>query len=250
MEEHPKSDENQKVMSRPKLPRKRFYTLLGVVVAFIVLFFIPGFRSFAISFFRIVQNPDELQETIRHKGPWAPFLFIFIQTLQVVIAPIPGNVTTMAGGLLFGPVLGFLYGSIGLILGSSSAFFIARFYGTPFVIKFAGKENYEKYSRYLTKKSQLALFLLFLLPFFPDDMLCILAGISSLSYGTFLLFVIFARLPGVYVSVFIGNGTLKLPVWAWIIIGVFSLALVYVSARYGDKIQDAFLSKMKKKFKR
>ncbi len=239
--------ENQ---SKPNLPKKRFYILLMIIVMLASLFLVPQVRSFTGRFIKAMSNPDQLQDYIRREGKWAPFIFIFIQTMQVIIAPIPGNVTTLAGGLMFGSTLGFIYGSIGLIIGSTTAFYLARFYGKPFVIKIAGADNYEKYSKYFTKKSRLVLFLLFLFPFFPDDMLCFLAGISTLTFGTFILFVILARLPGVYVSVFIGSGSLNLPVWSWILIAAISLSLIYFSARYGDKIEDAILTKIKKVFKK
>jgi len=53
----------------------------------------------------------------------APVIFIGLQALQVVVvvAPIPGEVTGILGGYLFGEWLGFLYSTIGLTLGSVAA---------------------------------------------------------------------------------------------------------------------------------
>lgn len=248
MAQDPKRNENDRKKDRPKLGA-RFYVLLAILLVIIALLFLPGVRSFIKSFIHIMKDPDEFQEAVRREGKWAPLVFILIQIVQVIIAPIPGNVTTLAGGLLFGSGLGFLYGSIGLVIGSSFAFGLTRFYGKPFIIKFSGEENYNKYSTLFTKKGRILLFIIFLMPFFPDDMLCLLAGVSSMTYINFLLFVIFARLPGVLVSVYIGSGSLNLPVWAWIVLGIVTAILIYVSARYGDKIEHVLLTKLKKRFK-
>lgn len=243
-----KSNGDQVKTGRKK-PRARFYILLGILLVLITLLLIPEVRSFLTQFIQIMKDPDEFQETVRREGKWAPFVFILIQTVQVIIAPIPGNVTTLAGGLLFGPVLGFIYGSIGLVLGSSLTFGIARYYGKPLIIKLAGEEKYNKYSTLFTKKGRILLFFIFLMPFFPDDMLCLIAGVSSMTYINFLLFVLFGRLPGVLVSVYIGSGSLSMPIPAWIALFVLTAAMIYLSAQYGDRIEDALLSKIKRIFK-
>jgi uncharacterized membrane protein YdjX (TVP38/TMEM64 family) len=225
----------------------RFYILICILVLFIgLLFIIPDVRAFIERLWHVMKNPDDLQQYIREEGKWAPLVFIFVQILQVIIAPIPGNVTTLVGGLLFGYTLGFIYGATGLIIGSSLAFGLARYYGKPVIIRFAGMERYEKYSRLFTKKGRVLLFMLFLMPFFPDDILCLIAGVSSMTYWNFLLFVIFGRLPGVFVTVFIGSGSLKLPVFAWVLLGLGTGVVLYFSARYGEKIEDFLLTKLKK----
>ena len=90
----------------------RFYILLGILVLFIgLLFIIPDVRAFIERLWHVMKNPDDLQQYIREEGKWAPLVFIFVQILQVIIAPIPGNVTTLVGGLLFGYTLGFIYGT-------------------------------------------------------------------------------------------------------------------------------------------
>jgi hypothetical protein len=70
--------------------------------------------------------------------------------------------------------------------------------------------------------------------------------VAFMTYWNFLLFVIFGRLPGVFVTVFIGSGSLKLPVFAWVLLGLGTGVVLYFSARYGEKIEDFLLTKLKK----
>ena len=72
---------------------------------------------------RLYVDKRFLKHTLREWGVVAPVIFIGLQALQVVVvvAPIPGEVTGILGGYLFGEWLGFLHSTIGLTLGSVAA---------------------------------------------------------------------------------------------------------------------------------
>ena len=69
---------------------------------------------------------------MRDAGPVAPLLFILIYALATVLF-LPGSVLTLAGGALFGPVLGTLYNLTGATLGATLAFLIARYLAADWV---------------------------------------------------------------------------------------------------------------------
>src|SRR6266436_1551977 len=70
---------------------------------------------------RLYVDKRFLKHTLREWGILAPVIFIALQALQVIIAPIPGEVTGILGGYLFGQWIGLLYSTIGLTLGSVAA---------------------------------------------------------------------------------------------------------------------------------
>jgi len=55
-----------------------------------------------------------LGEQLQEWGVLGPVFFIALQTLQVILSPIPGEATGFLGGYLFGERLGFVYSTIGL----------------------------------------------------------------------------------------------------------------------------------------
>jgi uncharacterized membrane protein YdjX (TVP38/TMEM64 family) len=124
---------------------------------------------------------------IESLGIWGLVGFIALQILQVVAAPIPGEVTGFVGGYLFGPVMGIVWSTIGLTIGSYIAFALSRYFGRPFVEKFVDKETIAKFDYLLHHKGIFLIFLLFLIPGTPKDFLCYILGLGHLTTLQFLL---------------------------------------------------------------
>ena len=135
---------------------------------------------------------------IRQSSFWGSLLFIVIQIAQVVIAVIPGSfMTCLAGVVFFGPWYGFLYSAVGIIIGSCINFYLARRYGEKFIRLFVSDETYEKTKKkFLTGKNFDVVFTAaILLPCAPDDVLCMLAGLTDMSWRKFLTILFLGR-PG------------------------------------------------------
>ncbi|MFB3926552.1 MAG: TVP38/TMEM64 family protein [Syntrophales bacterium] len=128
--------------------------------------------------------------------PYDVIVFIAMQVLQVVFAPIPGEATGLIGGYLYGPFFGTVYSTIGLTAGSWLAFVLGRFFGLPFVERAVKPEILQKYDYLLEHKGALVSFVLFLIPGFPKDYLCYILGLSHLRVWTFLAISATGRLFG------------------------------------------------------
>ena len=102
--------------------------LLMLIIAGIFIFFHFNLYSFFVSRKKVVHFVNSF-------GPLSVVIFIGLQILQVIVAPIPGEVNGFIGGYLYGPVLGTFYSTIGLTIGSWLAFLLARWLGLPFVEK-------------------------------------------------------------------------------------------------------------------
>jgi uncharacterized membrane protein YdjX (TVP38/TMEM64 family) len=189
----------------------------------------------------IFQSPEALQSYIDSFDAKAPIIFMTIQLIQVIISPIPGNITTLAGGALFGFWPSFFYSSFSVILGSICAFVIARYFGRPFVVGFIGDKATDKYLTVLSAKGKVMLAAMFLMPFFPDDIICFVAGISGVSLLFFTVTVIATRPWGLLFSALIGSGVLTLTIGWWIAIVSISLLLFYISFHYADRIESFFI---------
>jgi len=178
-------------------------------------------------------SQEAMKKYILSFGALAPLMFVLIQALQVILAPIPGNITGMAGGVMFGTFPGFLLSAAGLIIGSVLAYILAKFYGRKLVYKIAKKEDILKYENKITgDRGLFILFGLFLLPFFPDDALCFIAGLAGIDIRIFLAMVLLGRIPGMYIASAIGNAAISGIDIKTIIICIIYFALIAVAYRY------------------
>jgi uncharacterized membrane protein YdjX (TVP38/TMEM64 family) len=161
-----------------------------VILKFSLFLAVIALSSGAIYHFgihRLATDSKQLIGFIRSFGAASVPVFILIQILQVLFAPIPGEVTGFAGGYIYGGPSGMVYSTIGLTIGSVLAFLISRRFGRPFVAKFAGHETLDKYDFLMEHKGIGISFLLFLIPGFPKDILCYILGTSKMPFRSFLL---------------------------------------------------------------
>ncbi len=204
---------------------------------------------------------EQVQDFVSSTGAIAPLVFIFISFLQVTFVPIPGMVTILAGNYLFGPWLSFLYSYIGMMIGSVVGFLLGRLLGRPYINWVAGgKEHADEWIKKLKGREVVFLFFAFLLPLFPDDLLCSIAGILPIRFGVFMIMQIITRFTSIGTSLlFMSGEVIPFHGWGLWVIGaliVLSLVAFVLSVKYADKINDIFNnvidkinSKVKKKIK-
>ena len=149
-------------------------------------------------------NRQEIIELIRGATVLGPLVYVLIYVLSTVIAPIPTPAIAVAGGYVFG-TWGMLWSLIGAVLGFYAVFLIARKLGKPFVEKIIKKEAMEKFNNFLGKGNGMLVFMLFLLPIFPDGVLGYLTGLTKIPIKTLMWMAVLGRLPGLVVSNYIGS---------------------------------------------
>ncbi len=197
----------------------------------------------------VFQDKDNFEAFLERSGNWMVALFILLQFLQVVVLPIPSTVTVVAGSALFGPLLGSIYSLIGIMLGSLVAFLIGRYAGYRVAVWMVGKETLDKWLKKIKGKDKLLLTAMFLLPVFPDDVLCIVAGISSMSLIYFLIVIFVSRVLAIFTTSY-SITLIPLNKWWGILTWAILLALVLVLFVFLYKKSDAILGWFEKKFHR
>lgn len=175
--------------------------LLGVVLVLGLLIFYFGedFWSLIVRFFYFLSDREKTSAYIEGFGPGAPLIFILVQILQVLLAPIPGEATGFVGGYLFGVARGFLFSSIALSIGSIINFGIGRFLGRRYVRKVIPPSYLVRFDKVARREGALIVFMLFIFPGFPKDYLCLFLGLSSLRLKLFFLMATIGRMPGTFI---------------------------------------------------
>ena len=175
------------------------FTLLAVVV-WLVAVDAPIVR-FLI---RLYRDKKFLKDTVRAWGWMAPIVFIAIQALQVIISPIPGEITGPVGGALFGTWLGLFYSTIGLTLGTLFCFWVGRRWGEPLVRPWLSEHNWNRMTFVIEAEGVIICFIIYLLPGFPKDITSYLFGISPMPFWIFAVVSTVARIPGTWASSYFG----------------------------------------------
>lgn len=155
---------------------------------------------------RFLSNRDQVVLAVQSFGFFAPLIYVILQIVQTVAAPIPGQVVGSVGGFLFGP-WGILWTLIGSLIGDYIVFRLARRFGRPLLEKLFSAATIKKFDFIIDSKSApLILFAIFLLPGFPDDVVCYIAGLTKLPIRQLMLLVGLGRLPTIVLVNYLGAG--------------------------------------------
>lgn len=142
----------------------------------------------------ILNDSNELKSLVKHYRFWGPLVFILIQIIQVVFPVIPGGVTTVAGFLIFGPVLGFIYNYIGILVGSGILFQLVRIFGRKFILLFVSEETFYRYEAKLETPGYEQFFIFCMAsPISPADVMVMITGLTQMSFRKFMIINIIAK---------------------------------------------------------
>jgi uncharacterized membrane protein YdjX (TVP38/TMEM64 family) len=166
---------------------------------------------------------------------------ITLQVVQVLLGPVPGQVLGLVSGYLFGVVWGTFYSVVGNALGTLIAVTLARAYGRPLVERLVSVSTLARVDAGTKRRGLLFFFLVFLLPFVPDDLICLAAGLTRIPIPALILATLAGRSPGIWVSCWLGAnaGALTSTDWAFIVLASALMAVILF--RYGPQLQDRAL---------
>ena len=178
------------------------------------------------------------QDFLSKTGFLAPFVMFIIQIFQVLLAPIPVQPVSIAAGYIFGPWLGFAIAYCGLLFGSLIAFFLGKYFGRPLVMRVVSKRIMKKYDGSIQKVSVFIVALIFFFPFFPDDEIIYILGMSKTKLKKLLLPLIIGKTGGASTAI-LGVGLKNYPQYTVHII-LITLLVTGLAFYYRHKLERGF----------
>lgn len=197
-----------------------------------------------------INSIEKIKNIVEKGGVFSCLIFVALQILQTTILQIPAIVITVAGSLIFGKWLAFMLSFIAIMLGSVIMFWIGRKAGVKFLKFLIGEEKTNKWIKRIGECKYLFV-LMMLFPLFPDDILCVVAGLSNMSFKFFFITNLIARFIGVGCTIFFATGSIiPFSGWGlivWGLIAIFILYTFYASIKYQNKIDNTIKSIFTKK---
>lgn len=196
-----------------------------------------------------INSVDKLRTVVETGGAYSVLIFMLLQFLQTTILQLPSVLVTMTGVLIFSKFKAFIYSYIAIMLGSLFNFWLGRKAGKRFLNWIVGEQSINKWIDIMSE-GKYVFFLMMLFPMFPDDILCLVAGLTNMSFSFFLVTNIVCRAIGIGGTVLFGSGAIiPFTGWGiiiWILIAVGMSLLFYFSVKYQKQI-DKWLVDVKNK---
>lgn len=198
-----------------------------IAVLFVTVMIIVSIK-YSSQILQLFSNAEEFRKVILSYEYIGIFVLIGFQVLQIIIPFIPGEVVQIAGGYVYGTPFSFIFLLSGTILGGVIVFYLSRFIGYPLVKIFVDEEKMRKFGFLMkSKKAEITLFILFLLPGIPKDTLIYLAGLTPVNPIRFFVILTIARIPGLVVTTFVGSNILEKNYNSvYLIVGVILMILI------------------------
>jgi len=143
-----------------------------------------------------------LQQWMEQAGVWAPVVFILIYVVACVLF-LPGSILTLAGGALFGPVLGSFCAITGATLGAAVSFLISRYLLSKWVSQRAGGKLKQLVNGVEAEGWRFVAFVR-LVPLFPFNLLNYALGLTKIRFIEYLVATYVFMLPGAIAYTYIG----------------------------------------------
>ncbi|SLN54927.1 TVP38/TMEM64 family protein [Oceanibacterium hippocampi] len=199
--------------------------LVAVVWGVAVVLFIGLFED---------PSPEAFKNLVISWGEWGVLAAILLMVLHSFL-PFPAELVALANGMCFGPLWGTVITWVGAMLGAMLAFALSRRFGRPFVDRMLTRRSWSLVDEWLTRHGAGSFFVSRFIPVIAFNLINYAAGLTRLSWWTFLWTTAIGILPMTVLMVLLGAGMHELPLWQWLLLIVGGLALWLVAHWIGAR---------------
>lgn len=214
---------------------------LGIVlVCLLIYFLIPSVQTTIKKSFLILKmmDIDAVKSYILSFGIWAPVVSFLLMVFQSIIAPLPAFLITFANAGLFGWIKGAILSWSSAMAGAALCYAISKLYGRNAVEKLTSKSALKNVDGFFQSYGKYAVLIARLLPFVSFDIVSYAAGLTSMSFWSFLIATGLGQLPATLVYSYLGGmltGTAKTFIMGLLILFALSTFVVLIKKVWEDK---------------
>lgn len=229
--------ENRKAKLKKYLTIAKFSLLVLIIIA-VPLYLFLCHRDWLL----MMKDLNLVRALIdNYKGPEAVFVYFCAQVIQIIISVIPGQALQIAAGFMFGFPLAFLVSVIGAVIGTVITYYLGKVLGKDAMHLLFGEETINNYvARMNSRRAAAIVFLIYLIPGIPKDVVSYAAGVSSMKLRPFLFLSLAGRLPGMIGSLLIGRQVYTGDYHIAIIIGIVAVVAFTLGVIFRKRLMDWF----------
>ncbi len=221
-----------------KTNTRRFFRMILITAAVLILALLT--MKFFVPIASLLGTEDgrmEILHKVESYGIFAPLVFSGLIALQIVIAFIPGGPLELIAGMLFGGIKGTLFTMLGAVAGTVIVYFLVKLFGRPLVHFFVSEEKMEKFAiLHDEKRLEFWVFVLFLIPGIPKDLLTYIVPLTNMRPLRFILLANLARFPAIVASVFMGDSLSDGRYWLSIVIACIAAIAAFIGFQLKNRI--------------
>lgn len=230
----------QKLLKYRVVPLLYFFLFIAIVILGICWFVRTGLLG-------LIQDPDALVAYFESIGHHKYLVIFFLQLFGVIFLPATGGVIVVASAMLFGFGPTFLICTAATITGSCISFALAKYLGRPLLELFLNRRKLDKYIQSFEERKNILLFVMFFFPFFPDDILCYVAGLVNIHWKYFIIAASLGRPWGLLLNCLVGISVFSMPNWAYIPAALVVIVCIGLSWRFGSAWEKAIIEKVNRR---
>lgn len=226
---------NQGIRKESAMSSKK---VMGLVLTGSTVFGLWIFRQSLAASLQWFSDLDSVIGTIRGYGLWGPVVLFLLFTLQTFLAFIPGQALMISSGYVYGFTSGMLITWTSLVVGGQAAFWLARHYGRPFAERFISAPVLDRWDKSAAGQGVIFYVITLVMPFVPNDAMCYIAGLGSMSPRRFLAANILGRGIASFLTALVGAFAGQIPSLIWIFVaGFIVLGIIgwLVARRYSKR---------------
>ena len=215
-----------------EIGQRRFGTFIAIACGLAVFLAVGAgvVLEFPLSSWLENASPESIKRVVISWGKWGVIASILLMVLHSFV-PFPAEFVAIANGMCYGPVWGTVITWIGAMLGALLAFALSRRFGRPFVQRMIKRRDWRQADDWLGRHGGKAVFLCRFIPVIAFNLINYAAGLTKVSYWTFIWATGLGILPMTILMVVIGAELHRLPLYAWVLTSLAALALWFVAAR-------------------
>ncbi|MFQ5680452.1 MAG: TVP38/TMEM64 family protein [Candidatus Omnitrophota bacterium] len=188
-----------------------------LTVVFLVGLIIVVIRLPKIDFSHI--SPQGFKQWVESLGAWGPLAYIAIYVLRPLIL-FPAGILSAAAGIIWGPLVGFLYLQIGANISAWGEFFAARYLFRKRAEKYL-RGKIEALDKKIERNGFLAVLLIRVIPNVAYDIQNLSLGLTKVKFRDYFLGTLIGIIPGSFAFVFFGASLISIlfnPKNIWMIV--------------------------------
>lgn len=229
-----------------KLDKKNKIRLAALLIFLVVM---AAATLLMIPFIQLLTTEEgrlQIERQVEALGPWGWLAFLLLEIVQVVVAMIPGEPVQILAGVLFGTWGGVALCLVGMLIGTVIIFYAVRAVGPALVHAFVSEEQMGKFKflRFMEdqKKLETVVFIFFLIPGVPKDVLTYLIPLTPIQPLKFFMLATLARIPALAASTLIGDnigaGKWTETILIFVVAAVIGLGGIFLKDKISKKIKE------------